>query len=56
MLAPRDVDEYLLPTERRVIRVRQHWAVMMKDILTTALFLLLIVVAQRHLPAGCTDR
>ena len=52
MLAPRDVDEYLLPTERRVIRVRQHWAVMMKDILTTALFLLLIVVAQRHLPPG----
>ena len=52
MLAPRDVDEYLLPTERRVIRVRQHWAVMMKDILVTALFLLLMVVAQRHLPPG----
>ena len=52
MLAPRDVDEYLLPTERRVIRVRQHRAVMMKDILTTALFLLLIVVAHRHLPPG----
>jgi uncharacterized membrane protein YdbT with pleckstrin-like domain len=52
VLAPRDVDEYLLPTERRVIRVRQHWAVMMKDILVTALFLLLMVVAQRHLPPG----
>ena len=52
VLAPRDIDEYLLPTERRVIRVRQHVAVMLKDILVTALFLLLMVVAQRHLPAG----
>ncbi|WP_197321391.1 PH domain-containing protein [Saccharomonospora sp. NB11] len=26
MLAPRDPDEYLLDTERRVIRVRRHWA------------------------------
>lgn len=25
MLGPRDPDEYLLPTERRVIRVRRHW-------------------------------
>jgi uncharacterized membrane protein YdbT with pleckstrin-like domain len=50
MLAPRDIDEYLLPTERRVIRVRQHPAYMLKDVLTTALFLLLVVVAQRHLP------
>jgi uncharacterized membrane protein YdbT with pleckstrin-like domain len=50
MLAPRDIDEYLLPTERRVIRVRQHFACMLNDVLTTALFLLLVVVAQRHLP------
>lgn len=26
MLGPRDPDEYLLPTERRVIQVRRHWA------------------------------
>ena len=52
MLAPRDIDEYLLPTERRVIRVRQHFAVMLKDILLTALFLLLMVLAQRHLAPG----
>lgn len=26
MFAPRDPDEYLLETERRVIRVRRHWA------------------------------
>ena len=50
MLAPREIDEYLLPTERRVIRVRQHFAVMLKDVLVTTLFLLLMVVAQRYLP------
>jgi uncharacterized membrane protein YdbT with pleckstrin-like domain len=49
-LAPRDIDEYLLPTERRVIRVRQHFASVVKDVLTTALFLLLLVVAQQYLP------
>ncbi len=49
MLAPREIDEYLLPTERRVIRVRQHWAVMMRHLTETALFLLLVVVAQRLL-------
>ncbi len=52
MLAPRDVDEYLLPTERRVIRVRQHFASMLNNVLTTALFLLLVVVTQRYLPPG----
>ncbi len=52
MLAPREIDEYLLPTERRVIRVRQHWAVMMKHLTETALFLLLVVVAQRFLPSS----
>jgi len=50
VLAPREIDEYLLPTERRVIRVRQHFAVMLKDVLVTTLFLLLMVVAQRYLP------
>ena len=33
MLAPREIDEYLLPTERRVIRVRQHWAYMFNTVL-----------------------
>jgi hypothetical protein len=37
VLAPREIDEYLLPTERRVIRVRQHWAVMAKDLIQTGL-------------------
>ncbi len=50
MLAPREIDEYLLPTERRVIRVRQHWAVMLKDLVLTGLFLIAVVVAERFLP------
>ncbi len=50
MLAPREIDEYLLPTERRVIRVRQHWASMMRHLTETALFLLLVVIAQAYLP------
>ena len=52
MLAPREIDEYLLPTERRVIRVRQHWAYMWRHVIQTALFLLLVVVAQRYLPGS----
>ena len=50
MLAPREIDEYLLPTERRVIRVRQHWAVMLNDLTSTALFLLALVIGERLLP------
>jgi uncharacterized membrane protein YdbT with pleckstrin-like domain len=52
VLAPREIDEYLLPTERRVIRVRKHWAVLSKDVLLTGLFLLLMVVIQSYLPSG----
>ncbi len=47
-----DVDEHLLPTERRVIRVRNHWAILAKDIILTGLFLLLMVVAQMYLGPG----
>ncbi|GAA3058599.1 PH domain-containing protein [Pseudonocardia yunnanensis] len=50
MLAPREIDEYLLPTERRVIRVRQHWAFMWKPVAQTALFLVAMVVLERFLP------
>jgi hypothetical protein len=37
VLAPREIDEYLLPTERRVIRVRQHWSVMLNDMTQAAI-------------------
>jgi uncharacterized membrane protein YdbT with pleckstrin-like domain len=50
VLAPREIDEYLLPTERRVIRVRQHWAVMLKDLVLTGLVLIGLVVLERVLP------
>ena len=52
MLAPREIDEYLLPTERRVIRVRQHWAYMAKNLCQTAVVLLLLVVIEAFLPAN----
>jgi uncharacterized membrane protein YdbT with pleckstrin-like domain len=52
VLAPREIDEYLLPTERRVIRVRMHWAVMAKDLTLTGLFLLLMVVLREYLPSS----
>ena len=52
MLAPREIDEYLLPTERRVIRVRMHWAVMANNLMLTGLFLLLMIIAQHYLPTS----
>lgn len=39
MLGPRDPDDYLLATERRVIRVRRHWAVLMPILGQTVLLL-----------------
>lgn len=41
MLAPRDPDEYLLPTERRVIRLRRHWAVVLPYLIQTLLALII---------------
>lgn len=41
MLAPRDPDEYLLSTERRVIRLRRHWAVVLPYLIQTLLALIL---------------
>ena len=52
MLAPREIDEYLLPTERRVIRVRMHWAVMAKSLISTGLFLLLMIIVQSYFPGN----
>lgn len=49
MLAPREIDEYLLPTERRVIRVRQHWAIMAKHMLQTGLVLLVVMAVEQLL-------
>lgn len=50
MLAPREIDEYILPTERRVIRVRVHWSTLLWDMTQTALVLGLLVAIQRYVP------
>ena len=52
MLAPREIDEYLLPTERRVIRVRQHWSVMLNDMTQASIALGILVALQRYLPSS----
>jgi membrane protein YdbS with pleckstrin-like domain len=39
MFAPRDPDEYLLGSERRVIRVRRHWSCLLWDLLEAAALL-----------------
>ena len=52
MLAPREIDEYLLPTERRVIRVRMHWAVMAVNLATTGLFLFVMIFIQTRFPGN----
>ena len=41
MLAPREIDEYLLPTERRVIRLRRHWATVLVYLVQTVLALVI---------------
>jgi len=41
MLAPRDPDEYLLSSERRVIRLRRHWAVVLPYLIQTMLALVI---------------
>jgi uncharacterized membrane protein YdbT with pleckstrin-like domain len=52
MFAPRDPDEYLLDTERRVIRVRRHWAVMLWDTFEAAALLVICVLVSYVLPAS----
>jgi hypothetical protein len=52
VLAPREIDEYILPTERRVIRVRQHWVVLLNDMTQTALVLGGLVLLDRYLPSS----
>lgn len=48
----KDPDEYLLPTERRVIRVRRHWSVVARDVVMTAALVALAIMVSRLLPSG----
>jgi membrane protein YdbS with pleckstrin-like domain len=52
MFAPRDPDEYLLPTERRVIRVRRHWTYVLWDVFEAIALLAVAVMASYLVPAG----
>ncbi|HSK58173.1 MAG TPA: PH domain-containing protein [Actinomycetospora sp.] len=50
MLAPREVDEYVLPTERRVIRFRRHWAVIVSEVLQAVILFVLLALGAAFLP------
>ncbi|WP_199433924.1 PH domain-containing protein [Qaidamihabitans albus] len=50
MFAPRDPDEYLLDTERRVIRVRRHWACLIWDTFEAVALLAICVMISYILP------
>lgn len=50
MFAPRDSDEYLLDTERRVIRVRLHWACLTWDLFEAVALLAVAVMVSYLLP------
>ena len=50
MFAPRDPDDYLLDTERRVIRIRRHWAVLLWDTFEAAALLAVCVLVSYLLP------
>jgi len=54
VFAPRDPDEYLLGTERRVIRVRRHWACLLWDIFEAAALLTGAVLISYLVPSGAT--
>lgn len=53
MFAPRDPDEYLLDSERRVIRVRLHWACLAWDTFeAVALLAVCVMISYLLPPAG----
>ncbi|GLZ54343.1 PH domain-containing protein [Actinomycetospora sp. NBRC 106378] len=52
MLAPRDIDEYVLPTERRVIRFRRHWFVIVNEVVQAAVLVIVLMIAAALLPEG----
>ncbi|PPK70103.1 PH domain-containing protein [Actinokineospora auranticolor] len=50
MFAPRDPDEYLLDSERRVIRVRRHWASLAWQVFEAVALLTVCVMISYLLP------
>ncbi len=54
MLGPRDPDEYLLPTERRVIRVRLHWISLTRVLVETVAILIAAIGLSALIEDGVT--
>lgn len=52
MLAPRDIDEYVLPTERRVIRFRRHWVSIVSEVVQAVVLMAVLGAAAYLLPDG----
>jgi uncharacterized membrane protein YdbT with pleckstrin-like domain len=48
----RGIEQYLLPSERRVVAVRRHWAQLAEPIATTVLGLVLLFWLDHVLPLG----
>jgi len=47
-----DIDEYILPTERRILRVRAHWFLLLRDISESALAMVALMLLQTYLPSS----
>jgi uncharacterized membrane protein YdbT with pleckstrin-like domain len=52
MASSHNPDDYLLPTERRVIRVRRHWAVVAWDAFEAVALLAVVIILSTLLSAG----
>jgi membrane protein YdbS with pleckstrin-like domain len=52
--ASHDPDDYLLPTERRVIRARRHWTVIAWDVFEAAALLAVLVGISFLVPSSAT--
>jgi uncharacterized membrane protein YdbT with pleckstrin-like domain len=47
-----EIDEYILPTERRILRVRAHWFLLLRDIAESGLAMVALILLQNYLPSS----
>jgi uncharacterized membrane protein YdbT with pleckstrin-like domain len=47
-----EIDEYILPTERRILRVRAHWFLLLRDIAESGLAMVALILLQSYLPSS----
>jgi membrane protein YdbS with pleckstrin-like domain len=50
--ASHDPDQYLLPTERRVIRLRRHWSIVAWDVVEAVALVAIALIVAELLPTG----